>query len=205
VLDVRGIEPGSYTFSAFFDGLLPTMPGTESQSLWSEVIAQGDVNAAQCSPGEDSDVAAERGYLEKLAKGGHAERGWRRGRSASAIRTGGRGPSRAYPGVFVMVVDAACAGACEDAVRMMRLLPRTVLVGENTAGKGEVDGARPYRLARSGLWLTAGAELHPGVTTEGSGHLPDLWLDGDKSDDAIDAIARCAADAACARDIVTTR
>lgn len=204
VLDVRGVAPGSYRFDGLFEDLIPTLPSTESQTLWSEVIAQGDLNLAQCSPTEETDVASERDSLAKLAKEGHAERSWRRGRSART-RVGGRGPTRPYPGVFVMVVDAHCADACEDAVRMMRLLPRTILVGENTAGRGEVDEPRPYRLPHSRLWLTAGTTLRSYITTEGRGHVPDLWIDGDKPDGAIDAIARCAADAACARDIVTTR
>jgi len=205
VIDLRGVAPGAYTFDSFFSALLPKpQPSGDRFTLWSEVTAQGSINQALCAPTEETDLAQERASLAELAKTG-PERGWLRGRSAVAPRVGGRGPTRAYPGVIVMVVDARCAGECEAAVTLLRQFPRTVLVGENTAGRGEIAEPLPYRLPRSGLWFTAGSTLQQGLTYQGRGHQPDIWLDGDRPDDAVEAIAQCAADAGCARDIVHTR
>ena len=205
VLDLRGVAPGGYTFDSFFSALLPKPQAGDTQYLLSsEVTAQASVNQSRCTPDEDTDLARERASLAELAKIG-PDRAWLRGRYAATPRVGGRGPTRAYPGVIVMVVDARCADQCEAAVNILRQFPRTVLVGENTAGRGELDDPLPYRLPRSGLWFTAGRTLRTGLTHQGRGHQPDIWLDGDKPDDAIDAIARCAADAGCARAIVKTR
>lgn len=191
VLDVRGNQGGSDDFvrAWFRDLTSDTLHGPTIDMLISDVNAQGTSNLATCHGG-----------ISQLRPSDY--RVWK----TFALDDKGRAPAP-YRGTIVVVTDRDCASSCESLVHYARQLPNTIVVGENTAGTGVFGEVVPYRLPRSGIWLQAGTKwFHDRVRNqtaiEGTGYLPDLWLD--KPDDTtVDNLARCVADPACAAEIAS--
>ena len=103
-------------------------------------------------------------------------------------------------GHLILVVDRGCASACETAVVLARQFPGALIVGENTGGVMKVGELRWYRLPESRVWISLGHRSHgdpEGEFQEGTGFLPDLWLDGEDDDSSIRALAECLADPSC--------
>jgi C-terminal processing protease CtpA/Prc len=104
--------------------------------------------------------------------------------------------SSPFSGTLVVLVDSACGSSCESFVMYARQVPGTLIVGENTAGVGVYGDVRPFHLAASRIWMLAGTKwFHdsPGarVPPEGSGYMPDIWIDSEDASKEAEAIALC--------------
>jgi len=175
--------------------------------LHSEVTRQGDLNWVGCTlTSRRMDAGGRRHFEQKLVQyrelaarereGGPFRRWTRRSFSER-----GKAPSP-YGGALVALVDRRCASSCEVFLDYARQLPGTLVVGENSAGVGEIGETREYLLPHSGIWVQAGKKWFQSRAgakraTEGTGHLPDLWLEGADWPAQVDALTRCLVKPAC--------
>jgi peptidase S41-like protein len=211
VLDVRGNGGGSDSFVYdWFQDLTQTkfhfsMVGDPLQS---EVTRQGTVNALGCDLTEKRIDAKARASLTKERNEAVADL------EQAARRV--KGPYRdwktytpekqqvtpAYAGALVVLADSACGSSCESILMFARQLPGALVVGENSAGAGVFGEVLEYRLPSSRIGVHAGSkwfhDTDPKKTVqEGTGYLPDIWLDTDDAPRAAEGIASCLADARC--------
>jgi len=214
VVDLRGNGGGNDNHARnWFKGLTSgTLSYSSITELESDATLQGSVNARTCGsarvhPGSSAEQLAQakllaaRGELEvastDAARPSRRMREWPR----HELEDQGSAP-RPYRGALILLVDRKCASACESFIRYARQLPRTWLLGENTAGVGRIGEVKPYRLPHSGLWLQAGTKLFGDTgrargAAEGTGYLPDLWIDGTDTASFADQLAQCLSGPLC--------
>lgn len=218
-IDLRGNEGGADAYAVDWLAGLTQGPlvGYRMSRLDSEVTRQGIVNENTCALAEGiADDEARRDVEERLAYGNRvvaeAERegkpvhAWiERQRSAE-----GKAPSP-YAAPLVVLVDRACASACESFVLHARQLPRAIVVGESTAGVGAFAEVLVYRLPATGLGVSAGMKRFapPPIGAdfeESRGYAPDLYLDADDPPAVVAALAECLVKKTCAlADMVVSR
>lgn len=107
-----------------------------------------------------------------------------------------------FKGSLVVMTDAFCGSACEVFVHMAKKLPNTVVIGENTRGAVTFPNPWLYRLPKSRLWISFGgvhfkADLPGAGCKEGTGFIPDLWIDTDFAVNMQQQIIGCMVDGEC--------
>jgi hypothetical protein len=210
LVDLRGNEGGGDSWPKGFVAELTseTVEGYEVSRLDSDVTRQGIINTNTCDLQMPiDDAATKKDLLERLAYGekvvadaearGQPLREWRHRKGDERGRA-----ERPYAGTLVILADGACASACESFIAYARQLPRTVVLGENTAGVGQFAEVLVYRLPKSGLGMSAGMKAFKPPRAgadfaEGRGYLPDLWLDVDDPLALAERAAACAAEPSC--------
>ncbi len=212
VLDVRRQGGGSDRFVLrwFKELTSEGLPYFRTRTLESEVTLQGALNFWGCIAHHST--SADEGGRDWLRR--RVDMARRELEEAMTLR----GPFREvevehdvieglapapFPGRLLLVTDRGCASACETSVLIARHFPGTLVVGENTNGTMKVGELRSYRLPRSGITVSAGHRVHedpsvPGIFPEGVGYQPDLWLDGDRTEERIAALAECLSEPSCA-------
>jgi len=204
VADLRGNPGGNNAFvRRWFMGLTAgPLHDVASDELESEVTLQGNVNWLACTlaskrlnPAQRPDIqqmlAAAMSRLEDASARRQPFRKW----SVSSPTYQGEASSP-FSGTLVVLVDSACGSSCESFVTYARQVPGALIVGENTAGVGVYGDVRPFHLPASGIWMQAGTKwFHdsPGasVPPEGSGYIPDIWIDSEDASKEAEAIALC--------------
>lgn len=206
ILDLRGAGGGSDGFLLrWFKALSDDKrPYFETRELNSEVTAQGLLNFWRCtqqladSDAEGGQWLARRVDRARQALGAVAEP-HRHVRERRQVTTGQA--STPFAGWLILWVDRGCTSACETAVLLARQFSRVWVVGENTEGTMKVGEIRWYRLPRSGVWMSAGSRVHRDPREdgfpEGLGYRPDLWIDGERAEASVTALAACLAGGAC--------
>lgn len=215
VLDLRGNPGGPDTYAREFFLNLTAGPVRYStiNELTSTTTMQGTVNWAVCTLARPDLQAAGREAFEQrrtsslaMLEGAEVgEKSW----NVYTPEWQGRAP-KPYAGRLVVLVDRGCGSACESFVMFARQLPGTLVVGENTAGVGIFGEIRRYRLPHSGMWMQAGRKWFQTQgaaeeAKEGSGFMPDLWLDTKDPRAAALDIARCLREKDCAAGLPSPR
>lgn len=89
--------------------------------------------------------------------------------------------------IFVLQ-DKTTVSAAEFFIRDLRTMDRVVFVGSNTFGGLLAGGIRGFQLPNSGLYFSFGTLLSPaedGSNLDGTGYLPDLWVNPPDAQDAV--------------------
>ena len=213
VVDMRGNPGGDDTAARYWFMTLTnrSFQYTTINELISEATRQGDINWVTCTltSGRLDDEGRRRfeqklvdyrGRYQKERQGGPFRRWSRRPYSDQGKA------KEPWAGTLVVLVDRGCASSCETFLMYARQLPRVILVGENSAGVGEIGETREYRLPRSGIWLQAGTKWFQApvaglAAREGTGYMPDLWLDGPRWEAQVQKLVACLEDPVCAKEI----
>lgn len=210
MLDVRGNGGGSdrYVREWFVAFTSSEFSRLTTEQLKSEVTGQGALNGLTCAlASKNTDAKARKSLtrsrdalateLKVYAQwaGGGPYLDWGRG---APPPDQGAAPAR-YRGALTVLVDAECASSCETLVRYARQIPGALIVGENTAGAGAFGEVLPYRLPESGIWIGVGSKWfhEEKAVQEGTGYLPDIWLDTADAVTATEAVALCLAEERC--------
>lgn len=91
-------------------------------------------------------------------------------------------PSSPFSGQVVVLVDRYCASACELAVKTLRTIDGTTIVGEYTAGTAAIGNNGFRRLPGSNLkiqwgnWFERDLSVDSDNFREGQGFAPAVWL-----------------------------
>jgi hypothetical protein len=204
VADIRGNPGGNDSFvQSWFQGLTAgPLHYAAIDELESEVTLQGNVNLHACRlastslnpayrPDAKRMLATAMSRLEDASARRQPFRRW----SVSSPTYQGEASSP-FSGTLVVLVDSACGSSCESFVMYARQVPGALIVGENTAGVGVYGEVRPFHLAASRIWMNAGTKwfhdsLGAKVPPEGSGYIPDIWIDSEDASQEAEAIASC--------------
>jgi len=204
VADLRGNPGGNDSFVRdWFKGLTAgPLHYVAIDELESEVTLQGNVNWFACklaskrlNPADRPDVQQTlTKAMSRLEDATARQQPFRRWSVSSATYHGEA--SSPFSGTLVVLVDSACGSSCESFLMYARQVPGALIVGENTAGVGVYGEVRPFHLAASRIWMLAGTKwFHdsPGarVPPEGSGYIPDIWIDSEDASKEAEAIALC--------------
>ena len=212
VVDMRGNPGGDDTHASnWFRALTnQVFQYTTINEVVSEVTLAGDINWVTCALASGRlDHGGREQFEQKLARYGQQ---LEQARKEGPARRWKRWPPMSFkgvakepwPGTLVVLIDRGCASSCESFLMFARQLPRVILMGENSAGVGEIGETRPYRLPNSGVWLQAGKKWfeppRPGLAApEGTGFLPDLWLSGPDWAAQVETLTNCLSDPVCER------
>ncbi|MEM9072257.1 MAG: S41 family peptidase [Myxococcota bacterium] len=206
VLDLRGAGGGSDRFLIqWFANLVDDdLRYWDKARLSSEVVLQGGLNFWECvrasRPPTDEAGAA---WIDARIERAQRELGdvdapfWDLRETSPPVVAEAPSPFR---GRLLLVIDRGCQSACETAPLLAQQIPGAVIVGENTQGVMKVGEMRRYRLPRSGINLSLGHQAHEdpfGSFRESYGFAPDLWLDGEDTEDDIRRLAACLAREDC--------
>ena len=109
----------------------------------------------------------------------------------------------------LLIQNNECLSACELFVRHARTAPDAIAVGENTGGMMRTGGNFSYRLPASGLAVSVSmAEFaQPGEPPfpEGTGLLPDLWMEVHAREMDFPIFEKCIDDAQCRAALLALR
>lgn len=209
VVDMRGNPGGDDTHARHWFMALTNIgfQYTTINELISEATRQGDINWVTCTLASgrlddegrrrfEQKLARYRARYEKERQGGPFRR-WSRRPFADKGRA-----KEPWTGTLVVLTDRACASSCETFLMYARQLPNVIVVGENSAGVGEIGETREYRLPHSGVWVQAGtkwfqAPIAGVAALEGTGFMPDLWLAGPEWEGRVGKLVACLEDAKC--------
>jgi hypothetical protein len=219
IVDLRGNRGGTdFYFHQWARALMrgETWFG-EIVRLESETALQGEINAATEERAYFNDSISMRALLafraatDLAALFGNAVvrfgAPWRRIERFSA-RMKGRA-QRPFGGRMLVIVDRACASACEGSVMLARHAFDAVVVGVNTAGVHAFIEPHPFRLPKSGLEIRAARKMMDPERVdaadfrEGRGFMPDVWLDLRDDGAAAREFGACLADPRCADDALS--
>lgn len=91
-----------------------------------------------------------------------------------------------YHNPFYVLVDAQTASSAEIFIKLCRdYIDTCVIVGENTKGCLNTGDIRYFYLPHSHIALDVPTAAFPGVFEEGTGFLPDVWLDCEQPVEAV--------------------
>ena len=88
-----------------------------------------------------------------------------------------------FKGELYVLTDRGTGSSAEIMIKCLRdNIPQTIIVGENTCGKLNTGDPRYFILPNSAIFLNIPTAIFADIFTEGTGFLPDIWVNGDALD-----------------------
>lgn len=88
-----------------------------------------------------------------------------------------------FKGEIYVLTDRGTGSSAEIMIKCLKdSIPQTVIVGENTCGILNTGDGREFILPHSLIFLTIPTAIFADIFIEGTGFLPDIWVNGDALD-----------------------
>lgn len=186
VLDMRGNDGGSDGYGIRWLQMLSSstvrvaVSQDERISPWARVGAVNHLKERLHEVGDAQNQAAFETRLAVATKALEASetKSGERARGFPFFDLAGKAPEN-FTGRLIVLSDRRNGSAGESFLEMAKALPGTVVVGENSNGVNAFGPIGLYQLPHSSIRLTMGTAITRwgGEIREGSGILPDVWID----------------------------